>query len=229
MVTYAPLMNDFSSPCQWRKVVWRYLSSQPWWTLSSQIPALPWKQLVEHIYNQDSTAPVDTKQLKTTRRRIAIAKEEQSSSLLQQLRENMSSEQLRANDLATMKGGLSWLTTLPWKSENFSLNKREFYDAFSLRYRWTPKYLPSICPCGKRFDVNHAMSCMKGGFVHRRHDVQDLFATLLKDVCHDVEVEPHLETLTGEVLSSSANSSDEARLDFSACGFWQKSRRHSLI
>ena len=60
------------------------------------------EQLVEHIYNQDGTAPVDTEQLKTTRRRIAIAKEEQSSSLVQQLRENMSSEQLRANDLATM-------------------------------------------------------------------------------------------------------------------------------
>ena len=138
------------------------------------------EQLVEHIYNQDSTAPVDTEQLKTTRRRIAIAKEEQSSSLLQQLRENMSSEQLRANDLAMMKGGSSWLTTLPLKSEtDFSLNKREFYGALSLRYRWTPKYLPSMCPCGKRFDVDHAMSCMKGGFVHRRHDdVRDLFATL---------------------------------------------------
>ena len=188
------------------------------------------EQLVEHIYNQDSTAPVDTKQLKTTRRRIAIAKEEQSSSLLQQLRENMSSEQLRANDLAMMKGSLSWLTTLPLKLENFSLNKWEFYDVLSLRYRWTPKYLPSMCPCGKRFDVDHAMSCMKGGFIHRSHDdVRDLFATLLKDVCHDVEVELHLETLTGEVLCSSANSSDEARLDFSACGFWQKSRRHSLM
>ena len=89
------------------------------------------EQLVEHIYNQDGTAPVDTEQLKTTGRRIAIAKEEQSSSLLQQLRENMSSEQLRANDLATMKGGSSWLSTLPLKSENFSLNKREFYDALS--------------------------------------------------------------------------------------------------
>ena len=69
-------------------------------------------------------------------------------------------------------------------------------------------------------------ACMKGGFVHRRHDdVRDLFATLLKDVCHDVEVEPHLETLTGEVLSSSANSSDEARLVFSARGFWQKGQK----
>ena len=54
----------------------------------------------------------------------------------------------------------------------------------SCRYRWTPKYLPSTCPCGKRFDVDHAMSCMKGGFVHRRHDdVRDQFASLLKDVC----------------------------------------------
>ena len=65
------------------------------------------EQLVEIIYNQDGTAPVDTEQLETTRGRIAIAKEEQSSSLLQQLRENMSSEQLRANDLAAMKGDSS--------------------------------------------------------------------------------------------------------------------------
>ena len=47
-------------------------------------------------------------------------------------------------------------------------------------------------------DVEHAMSYMKGGFVHtdRRHDdVRDEFASLLKDVCHEVEVEPHLQTL----------------------------------
>ena len=49
--------------------------------------------------------------------------------------------------------------------------------------------------------------------------MRDLFASLLKDICHDVEVEPHLQTLTGEVLTSSANSSDEARLDVSALGF----------
>ena len=70
------------------------------------------------------------------------------------------------------------------------------------------------------------MTCMKGGFVHRRHgEVRDLFASLLKDVCHDVEVEPHLQTLTGEVLTNSANSSDEARLDVSARGFWQRGQR----
>ena len=88
----------------------------------------------------------------------------------------MSPEQLRANDLAKMKGALSWLTTLPLKSEKFNLNKREFYDAFSLRYCWTLKYLP----CRKRFDVDHAVSCMEGGSVRRRYDdVRDLFASLL--------------------------------------------------
>ena len=37
-------------------------------------------------------------------------------------------------------------------------------------------------------------------------DVRDQFASLLKDVCHDVEVEPHLQPLTGEALNSSAKS-----------------------
>ena len=33
------------------------------------------------------------------------------------------------------------------------------------------------------------MSYVKGGFVHGRHDeVRDLFASLLKDVCHDVHL-----------------------------------------
>ena len=69
------------------------------------------------------------------------------------------------------------------------------------------------------------MTSMKGGFVHRRHDeVRDLFASLLKDVCNDDEVGPHLQTLTGEIVASSANSSDEARLDVSAHRFWQRAQ-----
>ena len=55
--------------------------------------------------------------------------------------------------------------------------------------------------------------------------MRDLFASLLQDVCHDVEVEPHTQTLTGQILSSSTNSSDEARLEVSARGFWQRGQR----
>ena len=46
-------------------------------------------------------------------------------------------------------------------------------------------------------------------------------ATLLTEVCHDVCVEPHLQPLSGEVLSTrSASTEDNARLDFVASGFW---------
>ena len=54
--------------------------------------------------------------------------------------------------------------------------------------------------------------------------MRDPFTSLLKDVCHD-EVKPHLQSLTGEVLISSANSYDEACLDVSARGFWQRGKR----
>ena len=65
------------------------------------------------------------------------------------------------------------------------------------------------------------MSCMKGGFIYkRRDDVRDPLANLLKEVCHDVQVEPYLQTLMGGVLNGGANSSDEARLDVSVRSFW---------
>ena len=183
-------------------------------------------QLIKHINDQVITAQIDNTLLKNSKRNIVKAREEHNDTILQQLRAKMSPEQLRANDLTMMKGASSWLTILPLKAEDYNLNKREFYDSLCLRYRWTPKYLPPVCPCGKSFNVDHAMSCMKGGFVHRRHDeVRDLFASLLQDVCHDVEIEPPLQALPGEALSGSTNSSDEARLDVSARGFWQRGQR----
>ena len=101
------------------------------------------------------------------------------------------------------------------------MNKREFFDAVALRYKWTLKRLPLNCVCSKKFDVDHAMTCSTGGFIHKRHDgVRDVVAKIIEDVACDVQTEPHLQPLTGEVLSPSANREDEARLDISARGFW---------
>jgi hypothetical protein len=141
------------------------------------------QQLVINIRNQYSTAPADRELYKISRKNIIKAREERNNRILEQIRVKMNPEKLRANNLSRMKGASNWLTILPLKSENFVLNKKEFYDALSFRYRWTQKYLPSLCPCGKKYDVDHAMSCMKGGFVYRRHDeVRDMLANLLKDV-----------------------------------------------
>ena len=115
------------------------------------------------------------------------------------------------------------MTIIPVESEGFCLNKREFVDALCLRYRWTPKYLPINCACGLRFDVDHALSCPKGGFIHQRHDeMRNLLASLLSQVHTDVSIEPQLQPLTGETIPNSSNKTDEARLDVSARSFWQR-------
>ena len=71
--------------------------------------------------------------------------------------------------------------------------------------------------------MDHAMSCMTGGYIHRRHDrLRDLFAQLIDDVAHEVRIEPPLQPLSGEILPNGANTEDEARLDVAARGFWQE-------
>ena len=74
----------------------------------------------------------------------------------------MNEEKKRANDLAQLKGASAWLTSLPIKDEGFVLNKREFFDAVAMRYRWDMKRLPLNCSCGKQFTMDHAMQCPLG-------------------------------------------------------------------
>ena len=63
----------------------------------------------------------------------------------------------------------------------------------------------------------------KGGFIIQRHnELRDLEADLLSMVCNDVEIEPQLQDVTGEQLSSGCNLAKEARLDIHARGFWEQ-------
>ena len=75
-----------------------------------------------------------------------------------------------------------------------------------------------------KFDVQHAMNCKKGGFVIIRHNnVRDITTNMLSEVCKDVTSEPVLLSLTGEKFTGkSTKTSDEARLDIKARGFWVK-------
>ena len=115
-------------------------------------------------------------------------------------------------------------------AEGFYLNKREFFDALALRYRWQLKRLPLNCACGKRFDMDHAMSCLKGGYIHQRHDrLRDMFAALIDDVAHSTQVEPMLQPLSGENIPLNANREDDARLDIAARSFWQQCEWHFLM
>ena len=51
----------------------------------------------------------------------------------------------------------------------------------------------------------------------RHNEIRDTFAKLLGDVCNDVEIEPKLQPLEGEIFDNKSTSTeDEARLDIKA-------------
>ena len=124
--------------------------------------------------------------------------------------------------LASEKGASSWLNALPLSKHGFDLTKTEFRDGIALRYTWEAKNTPAICPFGKEFSLTHALPCAKGGYTHLRHnESRDVFANQMDDVCRDVQIEPKLQSLDGEIFSSnSTTTDDDARLDIKANGLW---------
>ena len=158
---------------------------------------------------------------------IRKARRDKQALMLEDIVSRLTPAEKRANEICRETGASNWLTSLPIEDKGFHLNKREFWDAVHLRYTWPISRLPSKCACGDTFNVGHALSCKKGGFVHRRHDaIRDMTGDLLQEVCHDVCIEPPLLELTGETLSlRTANAARDARLDISARGVWSRNQR----
>ena len=136
----------------------------------------------------------------------------------------MDSKLIRQLDCIKEKGASNWVTAVPIKNKGFYLNKSEFWDAIYLRYGFQFKRIPSSCCCGKSFSMEHALTCLRGGFVAMRHNIiRDTTAELLNEVCKDVHTEPKLMELTGERFKyKTTNTEDEARLDVAARNFWSQ-------
>ena len=102
------------------------------------------------------------------------------------------------------------------------LNKQEFRDSISLRYNWHIDNVPNYCGCGSANNIDHCLTCRHGGYVVMRHNqIRDTIADVMKEVCHDVQVEPHLIPIEGEsLINSNASTEDNARLDVSGRGVW---------
>ena len=90
----------------------------------------------------------------------------------------------------------------------------------ALRYDWAFVDVPTTYSCGQPFSPAHAMCCPTGGFpTIRHHEVRDILAGLLTEVCSDVAVEPQLAPVSGEVfLAASTNTANDARADIRARG-----------
>ena len=174
----------------------------------------------EYPEDLDELSRVCKLQLRSERR----AKQLES---LEDLRTRMNDAQKQVNESARESGSSNWLTSLPLEDSGHVLTKQEFWDALNLRFNWPLSRTPSKCVCGDNFDLNHAFSCKKGGFVSSRHnELRNISASLLSEVCKDVCVEPALVPLSGETLiPKTANTSAEARLDISARGVWATGQR----
>ena len=107
--------------------------------------------------------PPDETEIKTLQTSARREKDEWLKMQCEQVRESLPSKTERAVELAMEKGASNWLTVIPIKEMNFSLNKIEFRDAIKLRYDWVITDIPTICTCGDLFTVDHAMVCKHGG------------------------------------------------------------------
>ena len=86
-------------------------------------------------------------------------------------------------------------------------------------------YVSVESPC----DVDHAMICKRRGFIIQRHnELRDLEAQMLNLVCHDVEIEPVLQEITGESLVRGANTAPNPGLTFMRGVFGLDRVPHSL-
>ena len=193
-------------------------------------------QIADSEYNNSKSVTVDLQeqitgmqinQEKKTRSQIKHVRQMNQKDKFDSILAEMSQHDGRRAQENCQKGVSNWLTSLPLKNHGFDLTKQEFRDAIKLRYGWALDRTPMTCVCGSKFDVNHALSCKRGGFVTLRHnEVRNITANLLNEVCNDVKIEPMLAELDGErIHETTGNRRREARLDVSAVSFWVTGQR----
>ena len=185
------------------------------------------EQLQQYIINQKTDGVVDKSDLAKRKSEIRESRQQWQTIKLEEITQVLEPMQKRLLETSHEKGASNWLNCLPLKDEGYNLNKQEFKDSIKLRYGWQLEGLPSTCPCGNTFSVHHATSCKLGGFIHMRHnDVRDITGQFLDEIFNDVRLEPPLIPLTREKLRfGTSNRSEEARLDISARGFWNRGQR----
>ena len=177
------------------------------------------QQILENGADLMQSIELDCKRKAAVRQRHEVALKEKADDLQRRLPEAQQCAMAQSRE----KGGSSTLTTIPVAEHGFFFDaKADFHDHVHLRYCWPLDNLPSFCPCGERFTVDHAQICKVSGFIHMRHnDPTDFLASCMKEVYNDVEVEPKLQPLTGESLRHrTANIVHDARADIRVRGFW---------
>ena len=87
---------------------------------------------------------------------------------------------------------------------------------------WESTKTPITYERGEKFNLTLALHCAKGGYTHiKRNEIRDTLASLMREVCDEVKVEPKLQPLQGgSFVNSSTTTEDEARPDIKANKLW---------
>ena len=169
---------------------------------------------------QGDTLPDDI-YVKTLKLEEKMKREEKLKTKAAAIEQFLSPAELRAVSDAKDPDASNWQSAVPLEEYNSVLNKKEFRDAMNLRYGKDLKRIPSKCPCGQSFNMTHALNCKTGGFITMRHNrVRDFEAQLLTQIGNDVEIEPPLQPLEGEIINGLTGVN--AKPDVRARGFWRE-------
>lgn len=143
--------------------------------------------------------------------------------VLQSVLEKFSIERQRAIGRAVIKtSGVKtsgWLSALPLKKHNYDLSPSEFRDALAVRYKRRAPNLPVSCDgCGRGgFNMEHALSCKKGGLISRRHnEIRDVLGELMLSAWGNCCKEP--------VIVETSLTEPGLRGDLACRGVWERQR-----
>ena len=126
--------------------------------ITSELTALIKQQSLQYGIIEDNLKKLKT-EIKKKR------KEENYENVIQRLTTEMNDKGKRLVDISTQTGVSNWLTVLSITEFAFELSKQQFWDSIKFRYDWEISNLPTSCPCGSKYDIQHSVSCKKGGFI----------------------------------------------------------------
>ena len=168
------------------------------------------------FYDKQRVAERDRKASRD--RRIAL------KARLASLQNEMTDRQKKLSNLLTLKSAGYWLTTTALKEHGFVLNRQAFRVIMCVRYGRRPEGLQPTCACGKKNSVDHAVSCLVGGYRSRVHNqIRDTTARICKEAGYTwVEIEPGLLPLRQEAgVEAKAGTGDNAGPDLMVNGFFE--------
>ena len=80
---------------------------------------------------------------------------------------NSMNKKMKRYNISNKTESSNWLMVIPMYIFKYVLNKQQVWE---LLYGWPIPDLPASCSCEESFNVQHAMSCKKGGFITLRHN-----------------------------------------------------------